>query len=388
MPQTRVTIPFYCIEDKETQCAYFNAFCHILHGHHLCDFVASLSFWVVQKASRKSIQAITQYGNQLIGQFTQRPTSGRRKAVRDLLQRWETHPAARSVMVVTSSDYKDLLQRKVSHEEIENAYQYAMKTPTTIWRWFTMTHLAKNTCFFIRHFDRSQIERMPSPLLIPGLPLAPFWHELIILSSTLAIGLLLAYILASNISQPIRILEHGMNRLAAGELTHAFRHNWTTAKTNLPIWAFSLTKWQHNYKTGGKKNAIYCTMFHTKCVRPWRVCRRLWACWKPSRKITTNTSHVWKANWRAWTFWWANCSHCHVWKPPICPWKRTHSHCGIHAANCGRQPIGCQPNAAYCGFRSENLDKSPFWWQWKLPLSRFWQCDSQCDELQPTRQHN
>ncbi|HID7652046.1 TPA: two-component system sensor histidine kinase MisS, partial [Neisseria meningitidis] len=60
--------------------------------------------------------------------------------------------------------------------------------------------------------------RLPSPLLIPGLPLAPIWHELIILSFIIIVGLLMAYILAGNIAKPIRILGNGMDRVANGEL--------------------------------------------------------------------------------------------------------------------------------------------------------------------------
>lgn len=194
----------------------FATFCMVI----ICAiFVASLSFWVVQKRlAENQFKQLRNMEISLLGSSLNALQVGGEKAVRDLLQRWETHPAARSVMVITSSDYKDLLNRKISVEEIENAYQYAMKNPNNNLAVIHYDPFGEEYLFFIRHFDRAQVERMPSPLLIPGLPLAPFWHELIILSSTLIIGLLLAYILANNISQPIRILEHGMNRLAAGEL--------------------------------------------------------------------------------------------------------------------------------------------------------------------------
>ncbi|MCI4077836.1 methyl-accepting chemotaxis protein, partial [Klebsiella pneumoniae] len=72
--------------------------------------------------------------------------------------------------------------------------------------------------FFTKDWDKLQARRLPSPLLIPGLPLAPIWHELIILSFIIVVGLLMAYILAGNIAKPIRILGNGMDRVANGEL--------------------------------------------------------------------------------------------------------------------------------------------------------------------------
>ena len=48
--------------------------------------------------------------------------------------------------------------------------------------------------------------------------MAPIWHEFIILTFIILVGLLLAYILANNITKPIRILDRGMSRLASGDL--------------------------------------------------------------------------------------------------------------------------------------------------------------------------
>lgn len=194
----------------------FATFCMVI----ICAiFVASLSFWVVQKRlAENQFKQLRTMEISLLGSSLNALQVGGEKAVVDLLRRWETHPASRGVLVITSSDRQDILKRHVAAEEIDNAYQYAMKNPSNNLAVIHYDPFGEEYLFFIRNFDRAQVERMPSPLLIPGLPLAPIWHEFIILASTLTVGLLLAYILANNITQPIRILEHGMNRLAAGEL--------------------------------------------------------------------------------------------------------------------------------------------------------------------------
>ena len=78
--------------------------------------------------------------------------------------------------------------------------------------------LGEEYIFMLADWDKQQPTRLPSPLMIPGVEMAPVWHELIILSFIIIVGLLLAYILARNISQPIRTLERGMSRLAEGDL--------------------------------------------------------------------------------------------------------------------------------------------------------------------------
>lgn len=194
----------------------FATFCMVI----ICAiFVASLSFWVVQKKlAENQFKQLRNMEISLLGSSLTALQVGGEKSVRDLLERWATHPASRRVLVITGNNKQDILNRHVSPEEIDHAYQYAMKNPGSNLAVIHYDPFGEEYLFFIRHFDRAQVERMPSPLRIPGLPLAPIWHELIILISTLLVGLLMAYILANNITQPIRVLENGMNRLALGDL--------------------------------------------------------------------------------------------------------------------------------------------------------------------------
>lgn len=194
----------------------FATFCMVI----ICAiFVASLSFWVVQKKlAENQFKQLRNMEISLLGSSLTALQVGGEKSVRDLLERWATHPAARSVMVITGENKQDILNRHISSEEIDHAYQYAMKNPGSNLAVLHYDPFGEEYLFFIRHFERSQVERMPSPLLIPGLPLPPVWHELIVLASTLLVGLLMAYILANNITQPIRVLENAMNRLALGDL--------------------------------------------------------------------------------------------------------------------------------------------------------------------------
>lgn len=194
----------------------FATFCMVI----ICAiFVASFSFWVVQ--TRLAENQFKQERGMEISLLNNAQTSlqsSGEKAVRDLLERWRHNAAVKNVIVITGDDKRDILNRRIPAEEIEHAYDFAAKNPHSNLAAIIFDPFGEEYLFFIRNFDRNQVERMPSPLLIPGLPLAPVWHEFIILASTLIIGLLLAYILANNITKPIKILENGMNRLAAGEL--------------------------------------------------------------------------------------------------------------------------------------------------------------------------
>ncbi|WP_304334755.1 cell wall metabolism sensor histidine kinase WalK [Conchiformibius steedae] len=194
----------------------FATFCMVI----ICAiFVASFSFWVVQ--NRLAENQFKQNRNMeisLLGNAQNALQNSGEDAVRELLERWHSNPSAQNVIVITGDDKRDILNRRIAAEEIERAYSFALKNPNSNLASVIYDPFGEEYLFFVRHFDRMQIERMPSPLLIPGLELAPIWHEFIILASTLIIGLLLAYILANNITKPIRILEQGMNRFASGEL--------------------------------------------------------------------------------------------------------------------------------------------------------------------------
>lgn len=193
----------------------FATFCMVII---LAIFVVSFSFWVVQ--NRVNENHIKQTRNMeislLANALTTFQTQGG-QATRELLGRWKNHPAAKSVMIIMGDTKKDLLGREISENEIKHAYEFALKNPNSNLSVIYYDPFGEEYLFFIRHFDSPQIERLPG-LYIPGLPFAPVWHEFIIFAATLVVGLVMAYILANNISQPISILENGMNRLASGEL--------------------------------------------------------------------------------------------------------------------------------------------------------------------------
>ncbi|WP_027008851.1 sensor histidine kinase [Conchiformibius kuhniae] len=194
----------------------FATFCMVI----ICAiFVASFSFWVVQnRLAESQFKQTRNMEISLLGNAQTALQGHGEQAVRELLERWRHNPAAQNVIVITGDDKRDILNRRIQPDEIERAYGFAIKNPNSNLAAIIYDPFGEEYLFFVRHFDRMQIERMPSPLLIPGLGLAPIWHEFIILASTLIIGLLLAYILANNITKPIRILEQGMNRFAAGDL--------------------------------------------------------------------------------------------------------------------------------------------------------------------------
>nr|WP_314270289.1 HAMP domain-containing sensor histidine kinase [uncultured Kingella sp.] len=192
----------------------FATFCMVI----ICGiFVASFAFWVIQnRLSETHFQQArnmetTLLANALITFQTQGSA-----ATRKLLQHWQV-PAAQNIYIITGSTRTDILNRKIPAAEIDQAYEFALKNPSSNHAVLYYDPYGEEYLFFIRDFDKPRVERLPT-FMIPGLPIAAVWHEFIIFGSVLAIGLLLAYILASNISKPIRILEHGMNRLASGEL--------------------------------------------------------------------------------------------------------------------------------------------------------------------------
>ncbi len=194
----------------------FATFCMVI----ICAiFVASFSFWVVQtQLAENQSKHQRDMEISLLRDVINSLSAGGELSVRNRLEQLRKESAAQNIIVITGDTKQDILNRPIPPNEIESAYSFALKNPNSKLVALRYDPFGEEYLFFIRHFDRTQIERMPSPLLIPGLPLAPIWHEFIILISLILVGLLLAYLLANNITQPIRILEHGINRLAAGEL--------------------------------------------------------------------------------------------------------------------------------------------------------------------------
>lgn len=193
----------------------FATFCLVI----ICAImVASFSFWIIQQ--RLTENHNKQLRNMEIGLLSSALSTFQTQgeaATKQLFERWRTHPATANIIIIEGETHTDLLQRQIPRAEIEHAYEFALKNPNSNESLIYYDPFGREYLFFIRYFDKPQNTSMPG-LIIPGLPIAPVWHEFILFASTLLVGLLIAYIVAANISKPIKILEHGMNRLAAGEL--------------------------------------------------------------------------------------------------------------------------------------------------------------------------
>ena len=194
----------------------FATFCAVI----ICAiFVASFSFWLDQQS-----QAENHFNQQraideillanAVSAFRVRGEAG----AREMLQGWHEGQGPEKILIITGDEQSDLLGRKVDAKRIEKAREYALENPDSKSVHLEYGRWGEEYLFFIRNWDSTEIQRRPSPLYIPGLPLEQTWHEIIILGFIFLVGLALAYILANNITRPIRILGQGMKRLAAGEL--------------------------------------------------------------------------------------------------------------------------------------------------------------------------
>ena len=182
-------------------------------------FVASFSFWLVQDRvaeSRFKQQRAFETGllNSTVTVFQTRGLSG----VRETLQDWNNTPTFDNILVISGDSKTDIFQRQVEPARILAARKFAAEYPNTRAVRVAYDPLGEEYIFMLADWDKQQPTRLPSPLMIPGVEMAPVWHELIILSFIIIVGLLMAYILTNNITKPIRILGNGMDRLARGEL--------------------------------------------------------------------------------------------------------------------------------------------------------------------------
>ena len=200
----------------------FATFCAVI----ICAiFVASFSFWLVQSTVAETrFKQLRSFEASLLRStvtaFHMRGDAG----VREQLQEWGNNPGSENLYVIRGDDKTDIMARPVDVATIQLAHEYAMMHPESPLVQVAYNRLGEEYLFFVRDWDKEQIARAPSPFLIPGLPVAPIWHEFIILSFIVVVGLLTAYILASNITQPIRLLARGMNRLAGGDLETRVSH--------------------------------------------------------------------------------------------------------------------------------------------------------------------
>ncbi|UOO82510.1 HAMP domain-containing histidine kinase [Uruburuella testudinis] len=194
----------------------FATFCAVI----ICAiFVASFSFWLVQNTiAENHFQQQRTIETTLLGSIVSAFNVRGEQGAREILSEWKDNPVAHNVFVITGDDKQDILNRKIDPATIEAARKFAAENSRSPLVHIEFDRWGEEYLFFIRGWNEQQIQRPPSPLFIPGLQLAPIWHEFIILTFIILVGLLLAYILANNITKPIRILGSGMNRLAAGDL--------------------------------------------------------------------------------------------------------------------------------------------------------------------------
>lgn len=194
----------------------FATFCAVI----ICAiFVASFSFWLVQNTiAENHFQQQRTIETTLLGSTISAFNVRGEQGAREIMSEWKDNPVANNVFVITGDDKQDILNRKIDPHLVEGARKFATEHPRSPLAHIEYDRWGEEYLFFIRSWDNQQIQRPPSPLFIPGLQLAPIWHEFIILTFIILVGLLLAYILANNITKPIRLLGAGMNRLAGGDL--------------------------------------------------------------------------------------------------------------------------------------------------------------------------
>lgn len=213
----------------------FATFCAVI----ICAiFVASFSFWLVQNTMAENrFKQTRAFESSLLRStvtaFHLRGDAG----IREQLQEWGSDHGSDNLFVIRGDDKTDILARTMDATTIQAAHEFAMNNPDSPLVQIAYNRLGEEYLFFVGDWDREQIPRLPSPFLIPGLPVAPVWHEFIILGFIGIVGLLTAYILASNISQPIRLLAHGMNRLAGGELQTRVSHQLAKRQDELYLLA-------------------------------------------------------------------------------------------------------------------------------------------------------
>ncbi|MDO4434440.1 MAG: HAMP domain-containing sensor histidine kinase [Alysiella sp.] len=211
----------------------FATFCLVI----ICVIaIASFSSWFIQqRVQENQLQQQRNMETALLANILSTFQTHGEQATRNLMERWRSHPAAQNIIVVSGSSRKDLFGREVGAEEILYAYEFAIKNPKSNQAVIYFDPFGEEYLFFIRHFhNQSTSETLPL-LIIPGLPIAPVWHEFIIFASILLIGLLIAYIVTTNITQPIAILERAMKRLASGELDTRVSQQLDERKDELSI---------------------------------------------------------------------------------------------------------------------------------------------------------
>ena len=201
----------------------FSIFCLVIVASIV---IATFSFWVVQTTvadvqfrQQRNFQA--SMINTSVDIFSKR---GEDELI-GLLKDWQHMSAISSLLVVRGDDQKDILGRAVNPDELHNVIEFISNHRESPLIGVATDAWGQEYYFFIENWQQTVPTVMPRPPLIPGLPLAPIWHELIVITLILLAGLAAAYILANYISKPIRILQTGFRSLASGDLDTRIRPN-------------------------------------------------------------------------------------------------------------------------------------------------------------------
>lgn len=172
----------------------FSIFCITI----ICIIVTLITlFWVTQNKDKENFfnqQRVTEVAllNNMIATFNSRGREG----VEELLKKWNDRPEVNNVYMVFGDTNSEILNRPVTTQRIQAARSFLIQNPSSEFGKITNNTFGEEIIFFIRNWD-AQPEPPHSPLFIPGLPLEPIWHEIIILSCIFLIGLLIAYMLLS-----------------------------------------------------------------------------------------------------------------------------------------------------------------------------------------------
>ena len=108
---------------------------------------------------------------------------------REMLQGWHEGQGPEKVLIISGDDQTDLIGRKVDPKRIEKARSFAIANPESKSVHLEYGRWGEEYLFFIRNWDSIEVQRRPSPLFIPGLPLEQTWHEIIILGFIFLVGL-------------------------------------------------------------------------------------------------------------------------------------------------------------------------------------------------------
>lgn len=147
----------------------FATFCAVI----ICAiFVASFSFWLVQNTiaenqfhQQRTIE--TTLMGSTVSAFRARGVQG----AYELINEWKGNPVADNVFIITGDSEQDILNRNVDKKIIADARKFAITNPGSELASIEYDRWGEEYLFFIRNWDNQQIQRLPSPLFIPGLHL-------------------------------------------------------------------------------------------------------------------------------------------------------------------------------------------------------------------------